>query len=73
MLKAPGGAIAVWASTGMTDPDAQEIMNQRAIQLLFNAPGLTIGEITAQAKAVTGDPDVRRTWVLLGDPATKIK
>jgi hypothetical protein len=73
MLKAQGGAIAVWASTGMTDPDAQEIMNQRAIQLLFTSPGLTIGEITAQAKAVTGDPDVRRTWVLLGDPATKIK
>ncbi len=73
LLKAQGGAIAVWASTGMTDPAAQVLMNQQAIQLLLNGSGLTIGEVTAQAKAAAGNSDVRRTWVLLGDPATKIK
>jgi hypothetical protein len=25
-----------------------------------------------QAKAATSDNDVRRTWILLGDPTTKI-
>ncbi len=73
LLKAEGGAIAVWASTGITTPGAQESMNQEAIRQLFSDTGLTIGEVTARAKAATGDPDVRRTWVLLGDPATKIK
>jgi hypothetical protein len=73
LLKSAGGAIAVWASSGMTEPSAQVEMNQRAIQLLFAGSGLTVGEITAQAKAATNNPDVRRTWVLLGDPATRIK
>jgi len=73
LLKAPGGAIAVWASSGMTDPSAQVEMNQQAVQLLLSGSGLTIGEITAQAKAATNNSDVRRTWVLLGDPATKLK
>jgi len=73
LLKSPGGAIAVWASTGMTDPGGQVQMNEEAIRQLFSGAGLTIGEVTARAKAATGNPDVRRTWVLLGDPATKLK
>jgi hypothetical protein len=73
LLKSKGAAIAVWASTGMTDPSAQVLMNEEAIRLLFSGAGLTIGEVTARAKAAAGNPDVRRTWVLLGDPATKIK
>ncbi len=73
LLKANGGAIAVWASTGMTDAGAQVLMNQQAMQLLLSGSGLTIGEVTAQAKAATANSDVRSTWVLLGDPATKIK
>ena len=73
LMKSPGGAIAVWASSGMTDPAAQQVMNQQAVQMLFNGSNLTIGEITAQAKAATPNADVRRTWILLGDPATKIR
>lgn len=73
LMKASGGAVAVWASSGMTDPAAQQVMNQQAVQMLFNGSSLTIGEITAQAKAVTQNADVRRTWILLGDPATRIK
>jgi len=73
LLKSPGGAIAVWASTGMTDPGGQVLMNEEAIRKLFSGAGLTIGEVTARAKAATNDADVRRTWVLLGDPATKLK
>ena len=73
LLKAPGGAIAVWASSGMTDPAGQVLMNQEAIRQLFSGAGLTIGEVTARAKAATSNADVRRTWILLGDPATKLK
>jgi hypothetical protein len=73
LLKAQGGAIAVWASTGLTDPGGQVTMSQEAMRQLFNGAGLTIGEVTAGAKRATDNRDVRRTWILLGDPATLLK
>jgi hypothetical protein len=74
LLKAEkGGAVAVWASSGMTEPDGQLLMNKQLIQLLFNGQSLTIGEAVAKAKAAVSDMDIRRTWILLGDPATRLK
>ncbi|HAM51175.1 MAG TPA: hypothetical protein DCP92_10990 [Nitrospiraceae bacterium] len=74
LLKAgQGGAVAVWASSGLTDPEGQLPMNKQLITLLFNGKPLTIGEATAKAKAATSDMDVRRTWILFGDPATRLK
>jgi hypothetical protein len=32
---------------------------------------LTLGEAIGRAKAKIADTDIRRTWVLLGDPAMK--
>jgi hypothetical protein len=68
-----GGAVAVWASSGLTEPGGQAVMNQELIRLLFNGQGLTLGEATVKAKAATTDLDVRRTWILFGDPTTKLK
>jgi hypothetical protein len=69
-----GGAVAVWASSGMTNPDAQAQMNQELYRLLFGGEsGLTIGELIQRAKAQIGEADVRRTWLLLGDPTMKIR
>jgi autotransporter-associated beta strand protein len=75
LLKAQGGAIAVWASSGLTDPNAQVVMNQAAIRQLLGPLGTksTIGEHVMRAKGVISDVDVRRTWILLGDPATRLK
>jgi hypothetical protein len=74
LLKAPqGGAVAVWASSGLTEPDGQTLMNQELIRLLFSGEGLTLGQAAMRAKAATGDMDVRRTWILFGDPTTKLK
>lgn len=74
LLKAVnGGAVAVWTSSGLTDPSAQALMNEELIRQLFNGQGLTIGEATARAKAATSDMDVRKTWILFGDPTTKLK
>ncbi|HTG15931.1 MAG TPA: C25 family cysteine peptidase, partial [Blastocatellia bacterium] len=36
LLKAPGGAIAVWASSGLTEPSSQVPMSEEAVRLLFN-------------------------------------
>jgi hypothetical protein len=74
LLKAPqGGAVAVWTSSGMTEPDKQAVMNNALIRLLFSGESMTLGEAAARAKASVSDQDVRRTWILFGDPATKLK
>jgi hypothetical protein len=74
LLKAEqGGAVAVWASSGMTEPDKQAVMNRELIRLLFNGQGLTIGEATSRAKASVSDQDIRKTWTLFGDPSTRLK
>lgn len=68
-----GGAVAVWASSGLTEPDEQLIMNKALMPLLFSGQSLTIGEATKGAKAAVSDMDVRRSWILFGDPATRLK
>jgi hypothetical protein len=74
LLKArQGGAVGVWASSGLTEPDKQVVMNKELIRLLFNGETLTVGEAVRRAKAVVSDQDVKRTWILLGDPTTRLK
>ncbi|MBI3941278.1 MAG: hypothetical protein HY315_10625, partial [Acidobacteria bacterium] len=77
LLKAGrGGAVAVWASSGLTTVPAQSDLDQAVLRLLFgnsfgNTPP-TLGEAMARAKAATTDSDVRRSWMLFGDPATTL-
>jgi hypothetical protein len=74
LLSAPnGGAVAVWASSGLTDSGPQAAMNQAMIQALYSSTSATIGEAAMAAKRATGDRDVRRTWVLFGDPAMSLR
>jgi len=74
LLKAPnGGAVAVWASSGFTTPQPQFEMNREFYRLLFGGQPMRLGEAIRRAKAATSDMDVRRTWILLGDPAMRIR
>jgi len=73
LLKASGGAAAVWASAAQCEPGAQEVMNQELYRLLFSGSAVTIGEAAARAKQVITDRDVRRSWILFGDPAMHLK
>ncbi len=73
-----GGAIAVWASSALTEPDGQALMNKELFRHLFpafksSAPGLTLGEAVMKAKAASSDIDVKRSWILLGDPTIKLR
>jgi Peptidase family C25 len=68
-----GGASAVWASSGQCGPAEQTVLNQEFYRQLFGSTPTTIGEAAARAKAAVADPDVRRTWTLLGDPAMRLK
>ncbi|HEX8089311.1 MAG TPA: C25 family cysteine peptidase [Blastocatellia bacterium] len=72
-----GGAVAMWASSTLTGPTGQSLMNREVVRQIFSADSkgraLTIGEATARAKAAVADVDVRRSWILFGDPATRLK
>ncbi len=73
MLAPSGGAVAVWASSGLTAPDPQFQMNQALLRTLFAQPGVTLGDAVLSAKSVVADSDVRRTFVLFGDPLLQLK
>jgi hypothetical protein len=68
-----GGAVAVWASSGYTTAVPQGLMNNELYQQLFTNPSIRLGDAIRSAKAATFDPDVQRTWVLLGDPSMRVK
>jgi subtilisin-like proprotein convertase family protein len=73
-----GGAVAVWAPSGMTGPIAQAVMNQELFRWLFEESSSTgepfrLGEVVRRAKAAVSDRDVQRTWILLGDPTMLVK
>jgi len=75
LLKAEnGGAAAVWASTGDTTPDIQEIMATRFYQQLSLGNLKRLGDLTNDAKTViSSGRDVRLSWALLGDPTLKVR
>jgi hypothetical protein len=74
LLSAPGGgAVAVWASSGLSEAGPQSTMNQAMVRALYGDPAMTIGQAAAAAKAATPDLDVRRTWILLGDPSALLQ
>jgi len=73
LLKAPGGAVAVWASTTLTEPVGQNLIDQEFYRLLFAPQPATLGDAARRAKAVTTDRDVRRSWILFGDPAMLLR
>ena len=73
-----GGAVAVWAPSGMTGPISQAAMNQELFRWLFVESSSTgepfrLGEVIRRAKAGVSDQDVQRTWILLGDPTLLVK
>jgi hypothetical protein len=70
---ADGGAVAAWASSGLTDSATQAVVNQELFRLLFSGSPMTLGQAAAVAKRAITSPDVRRSWIFFGDPALKLK
>jgi hypothetical protein len=73
LLRTQGGAVAVWASTGLTEPGGQDLIDQEFYRQLFGGAQPTLGYAALNAKHATTDSDVRRTWILFGDPAMRLK
>jgi hypothetical protein len=60
LLAPNGGAAAVWASSGLTEPESQFVMDKNLVQYLFTTPTITIGEATKRSKSGVADVDVSR-------------
>lgn len=73
LKNANGGSVASFSSSGETIPDGQHEMATQLYTLLYGATPVTIGDAIHQSKLATNDLDVRRTWILLGDPTLKIR
>lgn len=69
-----GGAVAVWASSGMSSPGDQGVMDIEMFKRLFDTKNSwTLGEAALRAKAQGLNKDARLTWILFGDPTTRIR
>jgi peptidase C25-like protein len=74
LLLAPnGGAVAVWASSGFTDAAPQASMDQALLLILKAHPTMPLGRAILEAKSGVTNSDVRRTWILFGDPAMNLQ
>jgi hypothetical protein len=73
MLARNGGAVAVWASSGLTAPGPQFQMDQVLVKTLFAQPSITLGDAVLFAKSGIADQDVRKTFILFGDPLMRLK
>lgn len=68
-----GGAVAVWASSGFTDSQPQLTMDLEFYRQLFGAEPVRLGQAIRLSKGAISDQDVRRTWILFGDPAMRVR
>jgi len=66
-----GGAVAVVASSGLNQAPPQSMLDTAIVQNV--GKGMTLGEAIRGAKSAINDLDVRRTFVLFGDPAMHVK
>jgi hypothetical protein len=74
LLRAPnGGAVAVWASSGMTLPHEQMPLAREAFRNLYQNHNLLLGDALRQAKANAAFAEIRKTWILFGDPTTRLR
>jgi hypothetical protein len=73
MLASNGGAVAVLASSGLNQPLPQTQLDTLVVQNALNTKGATLGDAILKAKSQISDLDVRRTFVLFGDPAMQVK
>jgi uncharacterized repeat protein (TIGR01451 family) len=73
LLSPHGGGVAVWASSGFTNAQPQVFLNEALLTALAQNPKLQLGAAILAAKSGITDADVRRTWILFGDPSMQLQ
>jgi uncharacterized repeat protein (TIGR01451 family) len=66
-----GGASGVWASSTLTSPAEQTLINAEFLRHVF--AGARVGDAAMKAKAATKDKDTRLSFILFGDPTMRLK
>ena len=75
LVKAPnGGAIAAWGSSALTTPPQQAVMDKELMRQLYRT-GATprLGDAIRAAKLSSAEREMRRTWILFGDPTLRLR
>jgi uncharacterized repeat protein (TIGR01451 family) len=74
LMTAPdGGAAAVLASSGLNQSAPQTQLDKLIVQDALNPSRPALGEVIRKAKSQITDSGVRKTYILFGDPAMRIK
>jgi fibronectin type 3 domain-containing protein len=78
LRSAKKGAVAAFMSTGMTQPEGQRIVDVALFDAIFKQDIRTLGPAISAAKQTllangAEHEDVSKTFLLFGDPATKLK
>jgi hypothetical protein len=79
LLAAPGGAVAVWGSTGLGDPASELAVDEALVAYLFDpgmGPGLRtvrLGDALIHAQRAAPGGDVATNGALLGDPTMTLR
>jgi hypothetical protein len=73
LLRAPNGAVAVWASSALTTSDEQLPANQALLAALLSPGDVRLGDAILAAQKSSSSPDIRRTFTLFGDPAMRVR
>ena len=68
-----GGAVAVWASSSLTEAGAAGTDERRAVQAGVRRVAGDARRCGDGGQGREADVDVRRSWVFFGDPAMKLK
>ncbi len=76
-MLAKGGAIGVFSSSGLTYTGENELLSGQVFSMIFEQGARTLGEITTQAKIAAYNEGIStgviRSFILFGDPATRLK
>ena len=73
LQRAPNGAVAVWASSALTSPEAQLPADEALLHALLAGSDIRLGDAVAAAQKSSFTPDIRRTFILFGDPAMRVR
>ena len=69
-----GGAVATWMSSALTFAPGQQAMGRQLYQYIFQGGASPrLGDAITSAKNATFDLDVRRAWILFGDPTMPMR
>jgi Peptidase family C25/SdrD B-like domain len=77
LMRSTNGAVAVVASPNLNLPSGQQELRKALYQLMLNPTQTRVpvrfGTMVKQAKTATTDKDVRKSFLLIGDPTVVVK